>query len=239
MYKTPVVLLPGLLCDAALWAPQIAALGDIAECWVADLTQDDSMAGMAARALADAPFERFALVGFSMGGFVAFEILRQARHRVRRLALLDTSPWGDTPERREERERFIELTERFKGFAPISRTVLPSMLPPSRQGDEALVATVKDMAERVGAAAFIRQQRAILGRTPAVPELPGIEIPTLVLCGDEDVRTPVEWHRDMATGIPGARLVVIPACGHMSTLECPEAVNTALREWLTQAPVAN
>lgn len=231
--KLPVVLLPGLLCDTALWEAQIAALGDIAECWVADLTRDDSMGGMASRVLAESPFDTFALAGFSMGGFVAFEVLRRARQRVSRLALMDTSAWGDTQERREERERFIELARQPKGFAPISRATLPAMLPPSRMDDAPLVEAVRQMAERVGAEAFVRQQRAILARQSSEADLAGISVPTLVLCGDLDVRTPLQWHRDMAARIPGARLEVIADCGHMVTMERPAEVNAALRAWLT------
>lgn len=231
--RTPVVLLPGLLCDRALWEAQIVALADVADAWVADLTRDDTLAAMAARVLAEAPFETFALAGFSMGGYVAFEVLRQSRGRVQRLALLDTSASLDTPARRIERERFIALAQRPKGFVPLTKATLPFLLPRVRlENDPALVEAIRQMTERVGARAYLNQQRAMLGRGDSEPGLARIDVPTLVLCGELDDRTPPTIHRDMAARIPGARLVVIPDCGHMAPMECPEAVSDAMHAWL-------
>lgn len=225
-----LVLLPGLLCDAALWAPQVPALADLATASVADLTLDDSMAAMASRVLATAP-ERFALAGLSMGGYVAFAMLRLAPHRVTRLALLDTTADPDTPEKTARRRGLMDLARRgrFKGVTPL---LLPQLVHSDRVQEQPLASQVMGMAERVGPDAFLRQQRAIMGREDARPLLPGIRVPTLVLCGRQDALTPLERSQEMAAAIPGARLTVIDDCGHLSTMERPAAVTAALRNWL-------
>ncbi len=229
----PLLLLPGLLCDGALWAPQIEALADVAECRVADLTRDDTIRAMVRRVLDETPWDTFALAGFSMGGFAALEVMRQAPQRVTRLALMDTGPGVDTPERADERRRGIALAEQARGFQPIARTLLASMLHPDRAADPVLGTAMREMAERVGREAYIRQQTAILQREDSVPLLRTIRCPTLVLCGRQDRRTPLEWHETMAREIPGAVLEVIEECGHMSTLEAPGATAAAMRRWLT------
>lgn len=233
MAKTPLILLPGLLCDRALWEPQMAALGDLADMSVADLTQADSMAGMAEAVLRCAPAQ-FALAGLSMGGYVAFEIMRRVPERVQRLALLDTSARADTPEQMHARRDLIALAQQgdFKGVTP---RLLPRWVHPSRVHDAALVETVTSMTRRVGREAFVRQQTAIMNRPDSRPGLAAIECPTLVLCGHEDQSTPVDRHREIAADIAAARLVVVPECGHLSTLERPEIVNRELRVWLGDA----
>lgn len=226
--KAPLLLLPGLLCDRALWEPQLAGLADIADMTVGDLTRDDSMGGMARSILAAAP-PRFALAGLSMGGYVSFEIMRQAPERVERLALLDTSARPDRPEQTKDRQELIALAKqgRFKGVTP---TLVPRWV--HRMYQPQIVETVTTMTQRVGGEAFIRQQTAIMGRPDSRPGLARISCPALVLCGYEDAATPVELHREMAADIADAHLVIVPDCGHLSTIERPEAVNTALRRWL-------
>jgi pimeloyl-ACP methyl ester carboxylesterase len=228
--KTPLVLLPGLLCDRELWRSQIEALGDLASPWVADLTLDDSLAAMARRVLATAPHE-FALAGLSMGGYCALEIMRQAPARVKRLALLDTAAHADTPEQSSRRRGLIELAEKgdFKGVTP---RLLPLFLHPDRLKDSELTGRVTAMTHRVGKEAFLRQQKAIIGRIDSRAFLPRIACPTLVLCGRQDQLTPVALHEEMAALIPGALLETIEACGHLSTMEQPDAVDAALRRWL-------
>lgn len=228
--RTPLLLLPGLLCDDALYREQVADLADIAAPIVGDLTRHDSIAGMAAAMLAEMP-DYFSLLGLSMGGYVAQEIMRQAPHRVIRLALLDTSARADTDEQRARRHGLIELAGKgeFKGVTP---RLLPQLIHPDRVGDRALVDTVTGMAERVGHDAFLRQQTAIMGRPDGRPDLARIACPTLVLCGRDDASTPVALHEEIAAAIHGADLVVIEKCGHLSTLERPEAVNPVLRDWL-------
>ena len=228
--KIPLVLLPGLLCDEKLWAPQMQALADMADCQVADLTRHESVTEMAASVLADAP-ARFALAGLSMGGYVAQEIMRQAPGRVLKLALLDTSPRADTEEQSVRRRGLIELAQkgRFKGVTP---RLLPLLIHPDRQQDEKLTSVIFAMAEHVGMDGFIRQQKAIMGRPDGRADLAKIAVPTLVLCGRQDALTPLDLHKEMAAGIAGSRLVVVEESGHLPTLERPAEVNMALREWL-------
>ena len=229
--KTPLVLLPGLLCDAALWRGQIDDLADIAAPWVADMTRDDSVTRMAERVLAAAP-PRFALAGLSMGGYVAQEIMRQAPARVERVALLDTSARPDSPEQTARRRGLIDLAEKgeFRGVTP---RLLPVFLHPGRLDDKELTEAVMAMAERVGKDAFLRQQRAIIGRPDSRPSLAAIACPTLVLCGRQDQLTPLDLHQEIAAGVRGAQLVIIEEGGHLSTMERPWEVSVALRQWLT------
>ena len=227
---TPLVLLPGLLLDEALWTHQRTALADIANVTVGDLTKHDSVAGMARSVLAGAP-PSFALAALSMGGYVAFEIMRQAPERVTRLALLDTSARPDTPEQTANRRNLMQMCEKgeFKG---VTRRLLPQWIHPSRVDDASVADVVLSMTSRVGRDSFISQQTAIIGRPDSRPGLSHIYCPTLVLCGREDRATPVELHREMAADIENARLVIVPECGHLSPLERPEAVNAAFRLWL-------
>ena len=228
--KIPLVLLPGLLCDAALWRAQVEGLGVVAEPLVIDLTRDDSLGGMARRALAAAP-PSFALAGLSMGGYVAQEIMRQASERVSKLALLDTSARADTPEQTARRRGLIELSEKgeFKGVTP---RLLPLLIHPARHEDKPLTDVVTGMAERVGKEAFLRQQKAIMGRPDGREDLRRIACPTLVLCGRQDALTPLALHEEIAGLVPGAKLQVVDDCGHLSTLEKPLTVTAALRQWL-------
>jgi pimeloyl-ACP methyl ester carboxylesterase len=230
--KPPLVLLPGLLCDRDLWEAQIDDLSDIAEPSVADLSRDDSVTAMAQRVLAAAP-PRFALAGLSMGGYVAQEIMRQAPDRVARLALLDTSARADTEEQGARRHGLIELAEKgeFHGVTP---RLLPAFLHPARLNDQPLVARVTAMTARVGKDAFLRQQRAIMGRTDGRASLAAVKCPTLVLCGQQDQLTPLELHEEIAALIHGARLEIVEECGHLSTMERPWEVSVLLRQWLTE-----
>lgn len=229
----PLVLLPGLLCDEALWRHQVESLADLAHFLIPDLSLDDSIRAMAGRVLAEAP-ARFALAGLSMGGYVAQEILRQAPARVTRLALLDTSFKADSDEQKSRRLALLELakTGQFKGVTP---RLLPSLVHPDRLNDDRLVATVTGMAERIGREAFFRQQTAIMGRPDGRADLARIACPTVVLCGRQDALTPLEVHREMVSLIPGATLVIVEASGHLPPLEQPHAVSAVLRYWL-QAP---
>jgi pimeloyl-ACP methyl ester carboxylesterase len=230
--KTPLLLLPGLLCDAALWRAQLEDLADVAAPAVADLTRDDTLDGMARRVLEGAP-PRFALAGLSMGGYVAQAVMRAAPERVLRLALLDTSARADTPEQTQRRHDLIALAERgqFKG---VSARLMPLFVHPDRLEDQALTGAISAMAARVGKAAFLRQQKAIMGRPDNRPQLPRIACPTLVLCGREDALTPPAVSEEIAALVPGARLELVEHCGHMTTMERPAAVSAALRRWLAE-----
>ncbi|MGK7867379.1 alpha/beta fold hydrolase [Falsiroseomonas sp. E2-1-a20] len=226
-----LLLLPGLLCDARLWRDQTQALGATTRCIVADLTQDDTLASMAARALDAVPAAApISLIGLSMGGYVALEILRRAPARIARLALMDTSARADTPEQSRRRRGLLSLSNsgQFRGVTP---RLLPQLLHPSRidgpLGDE-----VRAMADRVGRDAFQRQQRAILARPDSRPHLPAIRVPTLVGVGEHDILTPPDLAEEMAALIPGARLARIPGAAHLPPMETPEAVLRLLQAWL-------
>lgn len=227
-----LVLILGLACTARLFEPQISALSGSLSVVVADHNQDDSISAIAARLLKDAP-ERFALAGLSMGGYIALEVMRQAPERVERLALLDTSARPDTPEASQDRERLIALAQAGR-YEDVFPRAWPRLVHPDRQSDKALQDIVFGMMRETGPQAFIRQQRAIMGRIDSRPFLPGIEIPTLILVGEGDAITPPDIAREMAEMIEWASLVVIPDSGHTSTLEQPERVTQALRLWLQE-----
>jgi pimeloyl-ACP methyl ester carboxylesterase len=230
--RQQLVLIPGLLCDRLLWQPQAEALADIAESWIADHTRSDTMAAIAADVLRDVPFGQFAVAGLSMGGYVALEILRQAPHRVLKLALLDTSARADTLEQSQQRLALISLAGRGR-FQGVTRALLPMFLHPSRLDDQELVATVKEMAKNTGRETFIREERAILSRADSLPFLGAITCPVLVLCGRQDALTPLERHEEIVRAIPRSTLEIIENCGHLSTLERPAEVSAALRRWLS------
>ena len=227
----PLLLVPGLLCSARLYAPQVTALWPLGPVTVADHRRDADVAAIAARILADAP-PRFALAGLSMGGYVAFAMLRQAPERIVRLALLDTSARPDTPEQSAARETFIAMAEAGQ-LAAVVDTLAPRFLHRDRRTDATLNRVIRDMAADTGVAAFVRQQRAIMTQPDSRPQLASIACPTLVLVGEGDELTPPSLAQEIAAGIAGARLVTVPACGHLSTIEQPEAVNAALAEWLS------
>ena len=228
--RIPLLFLPGLLCDHALWECQTRHLSDIAESRVATLPGHDGVAALAVAALASAP-PRFALAGLSMGGYVALEILRRAPERVLKLALIDTSARPDTPDQLSRRRGLIELARagRFRGVTP---RLLPLLIHPDRQSEDDLTATIMAMAARVGQEAFVRQQTAIMGRPDSRPGLAAIACPTLVIGGREDALTPPAILAEIAAGIPGARHVIIEECGHLPPLERPHAVSALLRQWL-------
>jgi pimeloyl-ACP methyl ester carboxylesterase len=226
----PVVLVPGLNCSARLYADQIPVLWRFGPVQVADHTRDDSMDAIATRILAAAP-PRFALVGLSMGGYIAQCIIRHAPERVAKLALLDTLARPETPEQTARRKPQIELAQSGR-FAEVPALQFPVFVHRNRRHDEALRARVRVMAEETGAQVFLRQQNAIMTRPDTRPLLPTIKCPTLVLVGDGDELTPPALAQELAAGIPGARLVTVPDCGHLSTMERPEAVNQALTNWM-------
>ncbi len=222
----PIVLIPGLLATPRLYAEQIPALWQIGPVTVAVHTRDDSMSAIARRILASAP-ARFALAGLSMGGYLSFEILRLAPERVVKLALLDTSARPDVPEQSEQRRAQMELAGRGR-LDEITDQLYPRLVHTKRRDDEALRETVRQMARDVGTESFVRQQTAIIGRPDSRPTLGAIRCPTLVVVGDGDLLTPPERAEEIAAGIPGARLVLVPESGHLSTLEQPRAVTEAL-----------
>jgi pimeloyl-ACP methyl ester carboxylesterase len=229
-WSLPVVLVPGLNCSARLYAEQIPALWRFGPVIVADHTRDASIAAIAGQILANAP-PVFALVGLSLGGYIAFEIMRQAPQRVGRLALLDTSGRPDTAELTARRQA-PKARARTGKLIEVADESFVFFVHPNRYGDVALRAVVRAMAEETGAEAYLRQQQAIIGRPDSRPMLGAIQCPTVMLVGEQDRGTPPELAREIAAGIAGARLVVVPDCGHLSTLERPQAVTKALVEWM-------
>lgn len=229
MPRQDLLFLPGLLCDGRLWRDQAEGVGDLAIPRIADLTLDDTIAGMARRALAAAP-ARFALAALSMGGYVAFEILRQAPERVTRLALFDTSARLDGSAR--SRQRRVSLAAAAGGrFIGVGRGLMPRLIHARHLGGP-LEAVIRGMADRVGAEAFARQQQAILSRPDSLPGLPAIKVPTLVAAGDSDQMTPVAEAETIRDAIPGARLHLFAECGHLPPLEQPAETAALLRTWL-------
>ena len=226
----PIVLVPGLNCSPRLFAAQVPELWRFGPVTVANHTRDDTMAAIAKRILAAAP-PRFALAGLSMGGYIALEIVRQAADRVAKLALLDTGARDDPPEAQAKRRINIDLAE-SGGFAELIDVQFPIYVHPSRAGDAALKADYLAMCHDVGPQAYVRQQNAIMTRADSRPLLLTIRCPTLVLVGEQDGVTPPALSDEMAAGIPGARLVKIPDCGHLSTMERPEAVTKELVAWM-------
>lgn len=230
MTRISVLLLPGLLCDSELWRDQAAVLANRFDIHVADLTQDDTLGGMAERAVASMP-PRFAIGALSMGGYVTFEILRRWPERVTRVCLLDTSARADTPEQARRRRGLIAFsrTGRFRGVNP---RLLPELLHPDNLDDPAIRNAVSSMALRVGKDAFIRQQTAMLGRPDSRADLPRISAPTLVCTGEADRFVTPDHAEEIAAGIPNALLHVLSGCGHLPPIERPAAVSAIMAEWM-------
>lgn len=232
--RIPLLLLPGLLNDAELWRAQVADLSDIAACHVGDLTAGATMHAVAAGVLAQAP-PRFALAGFSLGGFVAQQIVRMAPGRVQRLALIDTSMHADSAARAAQRARQIAglrvagASAVFHGFGA---TLARRYIDDSRQDDTALMQRIRDMTARLGLDVFLRQ--SALERRDGHAVLAAYRDPLLILCGANDRITPLSISQQMHALAPQSTLVVVPDCGHLAPMEKPDAVSAALRQWLLQ-----
>lgn len=227
----PIVFVPGLLCTEALFAPQIVAFAD-RPIMVANHREHDSIEKIAASILKNAP-ERFTLAGLSMGGYIAMEILREAPHRVGKVALLDTNARPDSADQTERRKFMIKMT-RERGFQKVPHLLYPGFVHESREEDADLKAIVVDMANDTGPEGFIRQQTALINRPDARPRLPEITCPALVLVGEGDRLTPLEISEEIHSLIPNSELAVIEGSGHLSTLEEPEKVTNTLRDFLNK-----
>ena len=196
-----------------------------------DTTRHHDISWIAEDILKYAPTE-FALAGLSMGGYISFEIVRQAPRRVRKLALLDTNARADRPEQAALRRESMQLAEKGE-FRGVTDRLLPSLIHPDRLNDTALTDTVKTMAKEVGKEGYLRQQTAIIDRPDNRPLLATIKCPTMVLVGREDALTPPKVAQEIADGIENSELVILEECGHLSTLEKPEEVTRHMRRWLT------
>ena len=232
----PLVLLPGMMCDARLFGPQIEALSPGRAVTVAPIAAHDTTRALADAVLAAAP-ARFALAGLSMGGIVAMEVAARASERLAGLCLMDTNPRA---ERAEVAARRVPQVERVRagGLDAVMRDEMkPGYLAPGpRRG--AILDLCMAMARTSGPAAFERQSRALAARPDRRGALAALRVPTLVLCGAEDALCPLARHEEMHALVPGSRLVVVAGAGHLPTLERPEAVNAALAAWLAEVDAA-
>jgi pimeloyl-ACP methyl ester carboxylesterase len=230
-----LMLLPGLMCDAAVWEPQVQALSGQANCLVPDWGHLASLTAMAEQVLATAPTQQFAMAGHSMGGRVAFEVMRLAPERVTRLALLDTGfhPVGAGVDGAAETAKRMALLAlaRASGMRAMAQQWAKGMVHPARL-DTPLFESILDMVARSTPAKFEAQIQALLARRDATLSMAAITCPTLVLCGRDDAWSPPVQHERIHAAIAGSELVVIEVCGHMSTMERPEAVNASFASWL-------
>jgi len=239
---TALLLLPGLLCDRASWAPVVPALERHAACRVAEYASEHSIAAMAARVLADAP-PAFALAGHSMGGRVALEVVRRAPQRVTRLALLDTGyrsrPDGSAGDDERRRRLALLAMARMRGMRAMGREWMRAMVHPDRLHDPALVEAILAMIERQTPDSYAAQIDALLARPDVTDLLRGLGVPTLVACGRQDAWSPLAQHEEIAALVPRSRLVAFDDCGHMAPMERPEAVAAALTAWLAMPATAS
>ena len=226
---TPFLLVPGLNCDARVYAGVAQALWPFGPVTVANHQSGESIAAIATAILADAP-PKFALIGFSMGGYIAFEIIRQAPDRVLKLGLLDTTARPDTEESITNRRRMIALAQKGRFIDAIEQT-FPRSVHAENASNSDLYAIHRGMAEANGPQIYEQQQEAIISRPDSRPTLATIKVPTVIVVGEGDQITPPDAAREMHEGIAGSKLVVVPRGGHLALLENPDVVHTALREW--------
>jgi len=238
---TPLLLLPGLVCDRAVWAQLLPVLDGVADCRVADYGELASIPAMAERVLAAAP-PRFALAGHSMGGRVALEIMRLAAARVERLAVLDSGfqarPGGTAGLlERDQRQALLALATR-EGMRAMGLEWLQGMLHPARLADPLLTGAVADMVARHSPQVFAAQIAALLARPDATEVLRSIHCPTLFVCGRQDAWSPLARHVEMAALVAGSRLAVIEEAGHMAPMERPAQCAAQLVAWIQGDSVA-
>jgi pimeloyl-ACP methyl ester carboxylesterase len=229
--STDLLLLPGMLCDQAMWRHQSQSLGTLLSVQTGDIGAANSIKQIAQQVLAQAP-ATFALAGLSMGGIVAMEMWRQAPQRIERLALLDTNYRADLPDRRRVRDRQISQVKEGHLRTILLDELKPNYLASCHRANTDLLDSLLAMGERLGETVFINQSLALRDRQDSTATLATISCPTLVLCGVEDGLCSPTLHSEMAALIPGATSLVIADCGHISTMEQPDQVTAALRVWL-------
>ncbi|QPH54156.1 alpha/beta fold hydrolase [Pontivivens ytuae] len=225
----PLLLIPGMMCDARLFAPQIAAFSGARAIHVAPM-RAETTEEIAAQILAQAP-PRFALAGLSMGGIVAMEIAAQAPERIERIALMDTNPRAELPEVRAAREPQIEAV-RGGRLREVMRDEMKPRYLADGPGKQAILDLCMEMALGLGPEVFIAQSRALQTRPDRQEVLKTLDIPALVLCGEHDVLCPLDRHELMDSLLPNSTLTVVAGAGHLPVLERPEETNAALTRWL-------
>lgn len=231
MEKLPLLLLPGTLCDATLFEHQLEHLADIAQVQAVDVHLQDTLYAVAHYILAQVEGQ-FAVAGLSYGGIIAFELWRQAPERIVKMALLNTNPYPAAEQSKESQQRFVGMAH-LGEFREITTDYLKDvMLHPDHQTDMTLREKVLNMAKTIGIQGFVNEVKAQLGRPSSMPNLPDITCPSLVLTGREDTVVPLSAHEAMAENLPNSHLVIVEHCGHLSTMEQPEIVTQALRDWL-------
>jgi pimeloyl-ACP methyl ester carboxylesterase len=236
MAKTPLLLVPGMLCSPRLFAAQVAALADEAEIVVPDwrrapLAIWDTWESAARWVVEQMPAEKFALAGLSLGGMLAVEIMQFAAHRVSRLALLDTGMRGQNETERAIRRARIRLADAGH-FELVLGLQMARFLPAYRLPDKELVDQVMTMCGDIGVKIYKRQEELAAIRADRRPDLPKIGCPTIVVCGRDDAATPLFLAEEMAAAIKGSELIVVEQCGHLVTMEKPEETNAILKRWL-------
>ncbi len=236
MAKTPLLLIPGLLCSPRLYAAQAAALQDRAEIVVPDwrkapLAVWDTWESAARWIVEQMPPGKFAMAGLSLGGMLAVEIMQFAADRVTKLALLDTGMRSQNETERAIRRARIRLATEGH-FELVLGLQLSRFIPAYRLPDKGLVDEVMAMCNEIGVDIYRRQEELAAIRTDRRPDLPRIKCPTIVVCGRDDAATPLFLSEEMAKAIPAAALVVIEQCGHLITMEKPDETNEILKLWL-------
>lgn len=230
MSRPVLYLLPGLLCDEAVFAPQIAALSDVCEMRVPRFRGLESFDAMAQAVLADAP-PRFCIAGFSMGGRVAFHLASMEIDRIERFCAFDTGVIPASEAELPKRQALVDLANSDGMPALVSAWLMP-MLHERRRNDAAFTAPLVDMVMRFSPLDHEKQIRALINRPDMRPVLPKITCPTLIACGREDGFSPPADHEAIAAAIPGATLTIIDDCGHFLPVEQPDALNRELRQWM-------
>lgn len=225
-----LILVPGLLCSHDMWLDQIGEFEEDYDLMIFDHTHHDNLPDMVSDFLTDAP-DSFALAGLSMGGYIAFEIMRQAASRVEKLILLDTNARADREPQIEMRETLIDRAGK-EDIRIIAQELIEYLIHADRVNDKELCDRILDMASDVGAKSFQKQQQALIARPDSREFLPTIKCPTMIICGEQDALTPPKVHQEMADLIPGATYHQIGDCGHLSTMERPEEINQLMREFL-------
>jgi len=229
--SSPLVLIPGLLCSAELFAAQITALWSLGPVTVASTLEGETIEAIAAAILRDAP-PSFALAGVSMGGYICMEVMRQEPERVAKLALVSTSGRPDTVQQTDGRRKMLNQAQEGD-FGDWAEAALTSIMHPSRQADVGLRAINRRMALAVGLNGYKRQTDAVIGRPDSRQSLTAIRAPTLVLVGEDDALIPPEHSREITSLVTGAKLVIVPECGHSAPIEQPALVSATMQKWLS------